>query len=128
MKRREAEFASKFSRWAKHYWRDDDPAYFEYKVSLTKSLPFNSVSDKQYANLQIHKFYHKFSDFDRMGTPFDAVLFCGTGYVVFQYYEPRNKEFFIMKVQDFIKERDLSGRKSLTEDRARQVAMSYFLA
>lgn len=128
MQRRESEFAVKFSHWAKANWNvKENPAYFEYKVSRTTSLPFSEVSEKQYNNLQINKFYFKFSDYDRMGTPFDAVFFCGVGYVVIQYYRPGNKEFFIIPVNTFIKERDSSNRKSLTEDRAREISGSYFL-
>jgi len=127
--KREAEFATKFSHWARANWDvKNNPAYFEYKVSLTNSLPFSAVSEKQYANLQINKFYFKFSDFDRMGTPFDAVFFCGKGYIVVQYYRPRNKEFFIIKIEDFLIEKDSSNRKSLTEDRAREIGVTYSLA
>lgn len=133
MKRRESEFSTKFLKWVYHRWPDDMPAYWEMKVSRTTSLPFNAVSDKQNANLQVRKFSHKFSDFDRMGTPFDAVTFCGKGYVVIQYYRPRNKEFFIIPIDTFLSERELSltmtnPRKSLTEDRARELSGSYFLA
>ena len=129
MNRRESQFALKFSHWAKHNWPADlKPAYFEYKVARTSSLPFSEVSDKQYANLQIKKFYHKFSDFDRMGTPMDSIMFCGKGYVVIQYYRPRNKEFFILPIEIFLKEKDSLNRKSLTEERARELSGSYFLA
>lgn len=134
MKRRESEFTTKFARWAKYNWdAEKNPAYFEYKVSRTLSLPFGEVSDKQNTNLQLKRFYHKFSDFDRMGTPFDAVMFCGKGYVVIQYHRRGNKEFFIIKVEDFLKERERSltlekPRKSLTEERAREISGSFFLA
>lgn len=128
MKRREAEFATKVARWAMYNWNvETNPAYFEYKVSRTSSLPFSEVSDKQYINLKLKKFYHKFSDFDRMGTPLDAIFFCGKGYVVIQYYKPRNKEFFIIPIDIFIKEREESKRRSLTESRAREIGQVCFL-
>lgn len=127
MKRRESEFATKFARWAKYNWPSKDNAYFELKVSRTLSLPFSEVSDKQNINLQIKKFIHKFSDFDRMGTPFDMVCFSGQGYVVIQYYRPRNKEFFIIPIQTFLKEKETSERKSLLEERAREIGQAYFL-
>lgn len=129
MKRRESEFSTKFGRWAKYNWdAEKNPAYFEYKVSRTSSLPFSEVSAKQNTNLQLKKFYHKFSDFDRMGTPFDAVFFCGKGYVVIQYYRPRNKEFFIIPIDTFLKEKEISDRKSLTEQRAKEIGSSFYLA
>lgn len=127
MKRRESEFSTKFSKWAYYEWPDKDNAYFELKVSRTTSLPFSAVSDKQNSNLGIRKFVHKFSDYDRLGTPFDMVCFCGKGYVVIQYYRLRNKEFFIIPIDIFLKEKEFSDRKSLTEDRARELSTSYFL-
>ena len=127
MKRRESEFSTKFAKWAYYEWPDNDNAYFELKVSRTSSLPFDAVSDKQNNNLYIRKFIHKFSDFDRMGTPFDMVCFCGKGYVVIQYYRPRNKEFFIIPIDIFLKEKETSDRKSLTEIRARELVSSSFL-
>ena len=122
MNRREAKFATEFSKWAKHNWPSDKPAYFEYKVSITDSLLFSAISEKQYANLQIRKFYYKFSDFDRMGTPLDAVMFCGQGYIVIQFYKKGNKEFFMITIQDFIRFKESSKRKSITLDEARSIA------
>ena len=127
MKRRESEFQTKFSKWAYYRWPDNSAAYFELKVSRTTSLPFSAVSDKQVDNLGIRKFVHKFSDMDRLGTPFDMVCFCGTGYVVIQYYRPANKEFFIIPINVFLKEKETSDRKSLTEERAREIGTAYFL-
>lgn len=128
MKRRESEFATAASKWLKYYWDPvKNPAYFEYKVTHKGALAFNAVSEKQYFNLQLKKFYYKFSDYDRLGTPFDSVFFSGCGYVVVQYYRPRNKEFFIIPIDIFIQERDSSKRKSLTEERAREIGMSCML-
>lgn len=127
MHRREAEFSTKFKKWAYYEWPDDKPAYFELKVSRTTALPFSAVSDKQNSNLKIRKFVHKFSDFDRLGTPFDMVCFLGSGYIVIQYYRPLNKEFFIIPIDVFLKEKETSKRKSLTEDRARELSGSYYL-
>lgn len=127
MKRREAEFSTKFFKWAYYEWPDDKPAYWELKVSRTNALPFSAVSEKQLMNLAIKKFGHKFSDFDRMGTPFDGVTFCGKGYVVIQYYRPRNKEFFIIPLDTFMKEKATSERKSLLESRAREISKVCFL-
>jgi hypothetical protein len=128
MKRRESEFATKFARWAKYNWPvKEKPAHFEYKVSLTGALPFSALSEKQYTNLQLKKIYHKYSDFARIGTMFDASYYYGDGYVVIQYWKPRNKEFFIIPILTFINERDTSKRKSLTEERARELSGSYFL-
>lgn len=128
MQRREAEFAVKFSKWFKHKWPEDKPAYFEFKCCRSMALPFSAVSMKQLVNLEISKFYYKFSDFDRMGTPFDAVGFCGKGYIVIQYWKPRNKEFIIIPIDIFLEEKQSSSRKSLTEKRARELGQVCLLA
>lgn len=110
-------------------WPDELSAYFELKVSRTTRLPFSAVSSKQNINLKIRKFVHKFSDFDRMGTPFDAVCFCGKGYVVIQYWRPGNKEFFIIPIDVFLNEKETSTANrvmSLTEERARQIGQTCF--
>lgn len=126
MKRRESDFQTRFNKWAYYKWPDNLPAYFELKVARTHRLLFSAVSAKQNSNLKLRKFVHKFSDFDRMGTPFDAVCFCGKGYVVIQYYRPRNKEFFIIPVDIFLKEKETSKEMSLTEDRAREIGQQCF--
>jgi len=127
MRRLEAEFSTKFGRWAKHFWPISRPAYFEFKISQTESLLFSAISEKQYRNLQLEKFYFKFSDFDRMGTPFDGVCFSGEGLVVIQYNAPKNKEFVILPISVVIAERAISKRKSLTLSRAYQLGQVYRL-
>jgi len=130
MVKREAKFTAKFHRWLKYKWPNGIPAYFEIKSSKEKelSISFDSVSEKQLNNLQVKKFVYKFSDFDRMGTPLDMVCFSGKGYVVLYYYRRNNKEFFIIPIDVFLKEKDSSIRRSLTEDRARQLSLPYSLA
>ncbi len=57
-----------------------------------------------------------------MGTLCDASVICGQGFIFIKWIRPRNKEFFIIRIKDFIKQRDNSTRKSLTEDEARDIA------
>jgi len=130
MQRRESIFQTKFSKWAFHRWPDDIPAYFELKASKENelSIPFNAVSEKQNTNLKVRKFTHKFSDFDRMGTPFDMVVFCGTGYVVLYYHRRANKEFFIIPIDTWLTEKETSKRKSLLESRAKEIGSTYLLS
>ena len=123
MQRLEAKFVTKHMKWMLHEWPDDMGAYLEHKVARTNSLLFSAVSEKQRRNLNKKKFIHKFSDFDRLGTPLDAVCFCGKGYVVIQYHKPGNKEFFMIPIITFLLEEKTSVRKSLTEDRAREISI-----
>lgn len=127
MQRRESIFTSKFKKWVYHNW--DEPSYFEIKTSKDGelSIPFSSVSSKQEINLRIKKFVHKFSDYDRLGTPLDMISFKGKGYMVFHFYRKGNKEFFLIPIERWFKERETSKRKSLTEDRATELGIAYYL-
>lgn len=124
MQRREAKFTTKFRKWLYYKWDNNIPAYFEIKVSKMNcnSIPFNAVSDKQHSNLQVRKFVHKFSDFDRMGTPFDMICFCGKGFVVLHYAKRGNNQFFIIPIENWLKEKETSDRKSITYERACEIA------
>lgn len=127
MQRREAKFQTKFAKWAKYNWdAEKNPAYFEYKTTAKNSISFSAVSEKQDTNLQIKKFYHKFNDLDRLGSPFDAVMFCGIGYVVINYNYP-SKDFYIIDIDDWLKEKETSKRKSLTEERANIIGKKHQL-
>jgi len=128
MQRRESKFTTKFHRWLKYNW--DIPSYFEIKSSKENevSIPFISVSEKQYTNLQVKKFIHKLSDFDRLGTPFDMICFSGKGYVVLYYWKRNNKEFFIIPVDIWLNEKEKSDRKSLTEQRCKEIGQIHYLS
>ena len=134
MKRRESEFQTRLNRWSKHFWktlpRDEfGSALVECKVSKTKSLAYSAVSDKQVRNLTLANegfFNHTFSDFDRMGTPADCVfLHESNAFVAIQFWRPRNKEFFLIPIQEWITEVETSDRKSLTECRARDIGHKF---
>lgn len=123
MNRLEAKFQTKFTRWLKYRWVPSN-AHFELKVARTDSLPFSAVSKKQKINLRLaqNKFNYTYSDFDRNGTPFDC-SFVGPAkcFVVVQYNKSKNKEFFLCPIDAFLAEESHSDRKSLTEDRARDI-------
>ncbi len=131
MQKREAKFTTRFIKWLIKNWDfENHPAYFEAKSSLPNknSIPFDAVSDKQVFNLQLKKFAHKFSDYDRLGTPFDIVAFSGKGYVVFYYHKRANKEFIMIPIDVFLKEKETSLRKSLLESRAKEIGNVYSLS
>lgn len=130
MNRLEAKFQSKFRRWVFYRWTGPT-AHFELKVARTNSLPFSAVSLKQKNNLRVAQkiFTHKYSDIDRMGTPFDMTFTRDAkSYVVIQYDKPNQKEFFICPIDIFLEEEKLSiKRKSLTEDRCREICRTEML-
>lgn len=126
MNRLESKFTSKFKRWVFYRWAGPT-AHFELKIARGKSLAFDAVSDKQKGNLRIaqKKFVHKYSDFDRMGTPFDMTVTVGAeSYVVIQFDKPKNKEFYICPINVFLDMEKTSGKKKsareeLIRDRCR---------
>lgn len=131
MKRRESEFQTRLNRWAKAHWSFGS-ALVECKVSRGKSLPFSAVSDKQERNLlqaSTGFFNYTFSDYDRMGTPADCVFLDGVGgaegYVAVQFWRPRNKEFFLIPISEWINEKETSSRKSITEERLKELGFSF---
>lgn len=130
MNRLEAKFGSRFGRWVHYKW-DGPTFHFELKVARNGSLPFRAISDKQKTNLRIarKKFYHKFSDIARLGTPFDGTFTRDAeSYVVIQFDKPQNKEFFMCPIEEILIEEDRSERKSLTEERCRDLFPAYLLA
>ena len=114
---------------------------YELKIVKGNALPFNSLKDHQrQALIQAHKefFYHKITDppvFYGMNTrfnrsrPFDCFIVVKVNaYVVIWYYKPRQKKEFIkIHIQDFYEEELKADRKSLTEERARQIGTPFFI-
>lgn len=129
MKRLEAEFTTRFRKWLLHRW-PNGTGHFEVKVARTDALSFSEVSLKQETNLRIakKKFVHKFSDFDRMGTPFDLVYTEGGGsYIVINYYNVDKDVFYIIEIGEWLEEKIQSKRRSLTFNRAREIGITYKL-
>lgn len=126
MIKREARFQTQFNKWLTKEFKET--GVFELKHTHGKdSLPFNAVKDHQLRALSIAKhgvFSYKISDFDMIGfKPFDC--FCVArvmAYVVIKY-----PDFFcLIDIDDFIKEKGRSKRKSLTSDRAQDITPLIF--
>ncbi len=129
MKKREAQFQSKFNRWLIYNWFSS--AVFELKVATGKSLPFSAVKNHQEVSLmqtKSAKFIYKISDFDRMKKPFDSFcLYKTKAYIVIMFYRRGNKAFYMIDIDKFIEERILSKRKSLTEEDCKRIGKTYYL-
>lgn len=114
----EAEFQTKFTRWAKHNVKHT--AAFELKVCNEKSLPFNAVQEHQVANLlsaRDRSLVYKIPDAGYDQKPFDCFCLSGAeAYVVVLFYENRgDKEFYMIKIHDFLKMQEQSEKKSFTK-------------
>lgn len=110
---------------------------FELKICKGTSLPFNAVQDHQIEGLLAANsglgLYHKISDspiFPGMKTrytspkPFDCLYIAqAEAFVVLFFYKPRKpKVAILIPIAVWLYEREISTRKSITEERARLIA------
>lgn len=109
---------------------------YELKMEKGSSIAFARVYDHQVTWLYQAKHshvYHKIADttmsFGGKQTfnkpkPFDCMVIVKVpAWVIIMFYKPREKkEALYIDIDDWIKERDTSSRKSLTEQRAREIS------
>jgi len=125
---READFQTKFTRWAKHNLITRTGAY-ELKLTKTKSLPFNAVAPHQIIALQLVKHNHlgyKIPDVGLSQKPFDFFNISSSqspdAQIVVMFYTRGNNKFYMIDVDDFVNKAKSSERKSLTEDECSTIA------
>ena len=109
---------------------------FELKLAKNgKPLPFKALDKDQIQSLLDVSgndgLYHKIPDgFNRFGgnsvsqKPFDCFQLKNvSAFVVAIYYMPRKyKNFFYISIKDWLKEKEISKRKSLTSQRAEEIS------
>lgn len=110
---------------------------YELKVTKQPSIRFDALQDHQLRNLLNAKngagLYHKISDAPihrgmktrfTFKKPFDCLyMFAEESYVVVLFYEERKEKFAVMISADkWLEEARGSDRKSLTRDRAYEIA------
>lgn len=126
---KEKDFQNKFGRWLKANWHAS--AVFELKLVRGKSLPFSSVKEHQVWALmkaQNAKIYYKIPDCGNSQKPFDCFLLTKIpAYVVIMFYRRGQKEFIIIDINLFAQEQQRSKRKSLTEERAKEIGNVHYL-
>ncbi len=120
MIKRESKFGQLFRHWIK-----SKPMYsgaFELKQTRTNSLPFSAVQEHQLHALRAAKgegILYKAPDDSAGVKPFDFFyLRHAYAWVVIKY----PNAFYIIDVEMFSHEKALSSRKSLTEQRAKEIA------
>lgn len=123
MKKREAQFGQVFRHWLKTK-KDISSSAFELKQTTTNSLPFNAVKEHQIDALLACKssngLLFKIPDTSIQLLPFDMFyLKQSYAYVVIRY----PKLFVVIDVDDFIAEDKESKRRSLTSERAQEIAI-----
>lgn len=122
MIKREAQFQTVFNTWLKKEFKKT--AVFELKHTRgCVYLPFSSVKDHQLRALSIAKhgiLSYKISDSAIGYKPFDCFCVAGVlAYVVIKYPDC----FVGIDIDEFILEKDTSIRRSLTLERARDIAV-----
>lgn len=120
--RREASFQTKFSRYLR-YGYTGPTAAFELKFVEGNSVPFNALRTHQRDSLLAAKhgrLVYKIPD-DSVGfKPFDCFALKGTdAFVVIGFGDGR---VFLIDIDDWCREEKESERKSLTVERAEQLA------
>ena len=125
----EASFQTAFTRWAKYNLPCSTAC--ELKLEKGNSLPFSAVKEHQIRNLLIVKhggFGYKIPDVGYGQKPFDFFTLKGDAYIVIMFYKKGQKEFVMIDVETFVTESERSERRSLTEERAKEIGTLCFLS
>ena len=118
MQKREAAFNTYFLKWVKANFQKT--AAFELKQTKTDSIPFSALKLHQEKALFYAKHEHLTWKIPDCGfqNVFDCFsLYRVPAYVVIKYPE----KFYLIDIDSWTAERDISMRKSLTEDRAKEI-------
>jgi penicillin-binding protein-related factor A (putative recombinase) len=103
---------------------------FELKLSKTNSLPFDSVKEHQLHALNMAKYKSLVFKIPDLGlqNPCDVLKLENVpAYVVVMYYKRGQKDFYMIDIDAFMTEMNISERKSLTPDRAGKIGTKYTL-
>ena len=124
----EAKFTTEFLRWAKYNWTLGLSGPFEAKFTKGKSIPFKHLQEHQNNALKQagSKFFgYKIPDVGNFPKPFDGVIYSGApAWMVIQFYTRGCKTFYIIEISDWNRLESTCGRKSITEDLAKDNAYS----
>ena len=132
----EKDFQTDWSKWWKNRFKKTGA--FELKIADGKSLPFDAVEEHQENSCYVAKhgaFYYKPPDNTGYQNPLDSIcLFHELGMIVVMYHaqERGQKKFFMIDIDDWLKEKEKSkeplARKSLSLERAMEIGQAYQLA
>ena len=127
---KESDFQTKFGHWVRNRYQGS--GVFELKLCKEKSWQFSEIKEHQLAALYIAKhksLYFKIPDVGVMQKPFDTIVIAGTpAYLAIMFYERGQREFFLIDIDILKREIEVSDRRSLTSDRAREIGLSCSLS
>ena len=119
----EKNFQTDLNKWCKHFIHGSTA--FELKLARSNSLPFDTVKEHQSDALyhaKHNKIIYKIPD---LGTqnPFDSLVLCGVPAYVVVMFNGKEDDFFMIDIDKWIKEKEISDRKSLTKERAKEIGV-----
>lgn len=103
---------------------------WEAKITKTKNISFSCLAPHQEENLlkAENVFTYKIPDSGRAQKPFDGfVIKNGVAIFIAIYYKPRKTEIYEILFRDFVNEKYKSGKKSLTIERAKEIARNIIM-
>lgn len=116
---KEKDFQKTFNHWLKAVWKQTGA--FELKLVKKGALPYSAVAPHQIEallNAQHGTLVYKIPDVGYQN-PFDT--FCLSSVPAFVVVKYPSGEAYGIGIDDFIRQRDRSSRKSLTEDEAEAI-------
>lgn len=125
----EKDFQAKFNRFAKASLSGS--AAFELKLTHTDSIPFSAVKDHQEAALlaaHTGKLFYKIPDESSGHKPFDCFLLSAVpSFVVIMFYRRSESSFVMIPITVWLREKELSKKRSLTQERAFEIGQVFSL-
>ncbi len=126
----EADFQTQFSRWIKYNLKGSGA--HELKMSKNNSVPFNRLEEHQKRALLNAKHSQLCFKPPDLGYQNPCDVLCiknGHGLVYVMFYVKRGtKHFYEIDIDDWCREESSSPRKSLTEERAKEIGVTHVLA
>ena len=128
---RESDVQIKFNHYVKARWTQGRSAAFELKICKENSIPFSNVQEHQVAGLlsaKEAKLVYKIPDGTLGQKPFDSMCLSGIeAYVVIiWHYDRKYTRAYLIDIHDWVQEDETSERRSITEERASQLAKHVF--
>lgn len=124
----EKDFQTDFNKWCKHVFYKT--AVFELKITNGKSIRFDAVVEHQENALYAAKHGNVVFKIPDCGfqNPFDSFMAVQIPAYVVLMFHAKQKDFVMVDIDDWLREKQESTRKSLTEERAIEIGTLHTLA
>lgn len=120
----EKDFQTDFNTWLKYRFKQTGA--YELKVTKGGSLPFKRLAPHQELALRKAKssmVVYKIPDVGYDQKPFDCFALCGVPSFVVVMYQTleQRKEFYMIDIDTWVKEKETSGKPSVSRERAGEI-------